>query len=235
MKQRLLDGTRILGVPLNDKQADMFCTYAKTLVEWNENINLTAITDDEGIVTKHFLDSLTVLNTGKVEGRVIDVGTGAGFPGIPLKIAKPEIKLTLLDSLGKRIKFLQTVTDSLGLDGVECIHARAEDGAKDKNLREKFDVCVSRAVANLAVLSELCLPYVKVGGVFMALKGPMLDSEIENGRKAVTELGGEIAGVFEAAIPFTDLRHRIIMIKKVRHTSGKYPRKAGVPTRNPIV
>ena len=235
MKDLLLKGAKELGVPLDEQQAEQFCRYAKLLVEWNEKINLTAITDDNGIVTKHFLDSLTPILTDKVRGAVIDVGTGAGFPGLPLKIAKPEIKLTLLDSLNKRVKFLQTVTDELGLDNVECIHSRAEDGGRNKDLREKFDLCVSRAVANLAVLCEFCLPFVKVGGIFMALKGPLADEEIENAKRSIKELGGEVCDTAEFDIPFTDLNHKIVMIKKVRHTPKQYPRKAGVPTKNPLV
>lgn len=235
MKNLLKDGAEKLGTPLTDTQLDQFLKYAELLVEWNNNINLTAITDDEGIVTKHFLDSLTPLLTGEIKDSVIDVGTGAGFPGFPVKIANPDVKLTLLDSLNKRIKFLQTVADELGLDNVECIHSRAEDGGRNKKLREKFDVCVSRAVANLAVLAELCLPFVKVGGVFMALKGPLADEEIETGKKAIHTLGGEITGVVDFDIPFTDLNHKIIMIKKVRHTPMQYPRKAGTPTKSPIL
>lgn len=235
MKTMLSSGADTLGTPLTDAQLDRFVKYANLLVEWNNNINLTAITDDEGIVTKHFLDSLTALLTGKISGSVIDVGTGAGFPGIPLKIARPDIHLTLLDSLNKRINFLQTVCSELGLDGVEFIHSRAEDGGKDKHLREKFDVCTSRAVANLAVLAELCLPFVKVGGVFLALKGPLAESETESGKKAVSALGGEIVGVSAFDIPFTDLNHKIIMIKKVRHTPTQYPRKAGIPSKKPII
>lgn len=235
MKNLLINGADKLGTPLTEHQAEQFVKYAQLLVEWNNNINLTAITDDEGIVTKHFLDSLTPLLTGKISGSVIDVGTGAGFPGFPIKIANPAVQLTLLDSLNKRVKFLQTVADELGLDNVTCIHSRAEDGGKNKQLREKFDVCVSRAVANLAVLAELCLPFVKVGGVFMALKGPLADTEIEQGKKAISALGGEIVGITEFDIPFTDLNHKIIMIKKVRHTPPQYPRKAGVPSKNPIV
>ncbi len=235
MKTMLSDGAEKLGTHLTDTQTEQFLKYAELLVEWNNNINLTAITDDEGIVTKHFLDSLTPLLTDKITGSVIDVGTGAGFPGIPLKIARPNISLTLLDSLNKRINFLQTVCSELELDGVTFIHSRAEDGGRNKQLREKFDVCVSRAVANLAVLSELCLPFVKVGGVFLALKGPLADTEIESGKKAVALLGGEIVGVSAFDIPFTDLNHKIIMIKKVRHTPTQYPRKAGIPSKKPIV
>lgn len=235
MKELLLKGAAELGTPLDDKQAEQFCRYAELLVEWNEKINLTAITDDTGIVTKHFLDSLTPILTGSIKGSVIDVGTGAGFPGFPLKIANPDIKLTLLDSLNKRVKFLQTVSDELGLEDVECIHSRAEDGGKNKDLREKFDVCVSRAVANLAVLCEFCLPFVKVGGIFMALKGPLADSEVNSAKRAIKELGGEVSETAEFSIPFTDLNHKIVMIKKVRHTPKQYPRKAGVPTKNPII
>ena len=232
MSDILKEGSKKLGIDLSDAQIDTLIKYKELLGEWNENINLTAITDDFGVYTKHFLDSLTTLLTDKVKGDVIDVGTGAGFPGLVLKIAKPEINLTLLDSLNKRINFLKEVSSEMGLEGIEFIHARAEDGARRE--REKFDTVVSRAVANMTVLAELCLPFVKVGGYFLALKGPMAEEELANAKRAIKILGGEIEDIFSAEIPFTDLSHKIIIIKKVRQTPMQYPRKAGIPSKTPI-
>lgn len=232
METILKTGSAALGIPLEDTQIQQLCTYATLLQEWNEKINLTAITDDEGIATKHFLDSLTAICTGRVRGKVIDVGTGAGFPGLVLKVAKPEIRLTLLDSLQKRIRFLETVCESLAIPDVEFVHARAEDGAR--RLRGQFDTVVSRAVANMTVLAELCIPFLKVGGYFLALKGPLADAELQDAKRAIHILGGEVEDVYAADIPGTDLSHKIIIIKKVRQTPRQYPRKAGIPAKNPL-
>ncbi len=234
MKNILQDGAKKLSLELDEVKIAKLEKYAELLKDWNNKINLTAITDDEGIATKHFLDSLTALCTNKVQGRVIDVGTGAGFPGLVLKIAKPEIELTLLDSLNKRINFLSEVSKELELEGIAMVHSRAEDGGVNKQFREKFDTVVSRAVANLKVLSEWCLPFLKVGGYFLALKGPLADRELDEAKKAIKILGGEVDGVYEANIPFTDLSHKIIIIKKVRQTPTKYPRKPGIATKKPI-
>lgn len=234
MRNLIKNGSTQLNIPLNENQIEQLCKYAELLVSWNEKINLTAITDDEGIATKHFLDSLTALQTGCVKGKVIDVGTGAGFPGLVLKIAKPEIELTLLDSLNKRINFLNSACEELNIDGVECVHARAEDGGRGRQYRSGFDTVVSRAVANLTVLSEWCLPFLKQGGHFLALKGPLADEELRDARRAITVLGGKVEDVFEAEIPFTDLKHKIIIIKKVGQTPLKYPRKSGIATKTPI-
>ena len=230
----LKNGTKQLDIELTEVQFEQLERYAKLLVSWNEKMNLTAITDDEGIATKHFLDSLTALQTGFVKGRLIDVGTGAGFPGLVLKIAKPEIDLTLLDSLNKRINFLKAVGDDLGLHGIEYVHARAEDGGRDRAYRGQFDTVVSRAVANLTVLSEWCLPFLKQGGYFLALKGPLADEELKNAQRAIKILGGRVEDVFEAEIPFTDLKHKIIIIKKVGQTPLKYPRKPGIAAKTPV-
>lgn len=234
MKDLIINGTSKLGISLSDNQIESLIKYARLLQEWNEKINLTAITDDDGIAIKHFLDSLTALATGHVHGKVIDVGTGAGFPGLVLKIAQPDIELTLLDSLNKRINFLKAVCDEVNISDVEFIHARAEDGGKNTAYRGKFDTVVSRAVANLTVLAEWCLPFLKKDGYFLALKGPSADEEIENAKRAIKILGGEIESVFEADIPFTDLKHKIIIIKKVGQTPLKYPRKPGIATKNPL-
>lgn len=225
-------GTALLGIDCDSEKINQLCTYSDMLKEWNEKMNLTAICDDEGIATKHFLDSMTALLTDKVNGKVVDVGCGAGFPGLVLKIMKPELELTLLDSLAKRLTFLNAVCDELGLSGVTTVHSRAEDGAR--KMRESFDTVVSRAVANMTVLSELCLPFVKVGGYFLALKGPLADEELSAAKKAIEVLGGKVEGVFSAEIPFTDLNHKIIIVKKVRQTPMQYPRKPGIAAKSPI-
>ena len=232
MKEMLKEGAKALGIELSEEQADTLVQYKDILLEWNEKMNLTAITDENDIAAKHFLDSLTPVLTGKVKGKVIDVGTGAGFPGLVLKTACPQIELTLLDSLNKRITFLKEAAKVMGIGGVEFVHARAEDEARRK--REKFDTVVSRAVANMTVLSELCLPFVKPGGYFLALKGPMAEEELSAAKRAITVLGGEISEIFSAQIPFANLSHKIIIIKKVRHTPMQYPRKAGIPSKLPI-
>lgn len=234
MIEILKKGFDSLDIPWSDKQIAQLEKYAALLVEWNEKINLTAITEPVDIATKHFLDSAAALTTGMVEGRVIDVGTGAGFPGLVLKIMKPEIKLTLLDSLNKRLNFLREVTSELGIEGVEFVHSRAEDGAHKAELRESFDTVVSRAVAQLPLLSELCIPYVKQGGTFLALKGPAADDEINDAKRAITILGGDNPAVYNAKVPGTDLEHKIVIIKKVRRTPIKFPRKPGLITKSPI-
>ena len=232
MKEILLSGCQQLNIGIDEEKTEQLLEYAKLLVEWNEKMNLTAITDSEGIATKHFLDSMTALVTGKVKGKVADIGCGAGFPGLVLKIMKPEIELTLLDSLKKRLTFLDNVCAELGLDNVQTVHSRAEDGGR--LMREQFDTVVSRAVANMTVLSELCLPFVKVGGYFLALKGPLADEELSAAKRAIEVLGGKVESIFSAEIPFTDLEHKIIIVKKVRHTPMQYPRKAGIAAKSPI-
>lgn len=232
MKELLIQGAAELGIRLNERQTAQLLEYAALLKEWNGKMNLTAITDDEGIAVKHFLDSMTAVGTGHVKGRVIDVGTGAGFPGVVLKVVRPDIRLTLLDSLQKRLTFLEAVAERLALEDVEFVHARAEDGGR--RMREQFDTVVSRAVANMTVLSELCLPFLKPGGRFLALKGPLADEELEGAKRAIHILGGAVESVFEAKIPFSELSHRIIIVKKVRQTPMQYPRKAGIPSKSPI-
>lgn len=236
LKQQLIEGAKILNIELTDKQVDQFIKYKELLVEWNEKMNLTAITEDFEVITKHFLDCLTVqssIDLTKVN-TLVDVGTGAGFPGLVLKIAFPNIKITLIDSLNKRLKFLQEVIDTLGLEDIECVHGRAEDLGKNKLYREQFEVCASRAVANLAVLSEYTLPFVKKEGYLIALKGQKLDEELAQGEKAIEILGGKIDGIFDVVVPYTDLNHRIAKVKKVKETPKKYPRKAGEPTKSPL-
>lgn len=231
MIELLKTGFEEFGLNVTDGMLDNLSAYARLLKEWNEKINLTAICDDEGIATKHFLDSAAALLTGHVTGNVIDVGTGAGFPGLVLKILKPELNVTLLDSLNKRLNFLNAVAEETGTE-VTCIHARAEDGGR--MYRAGYDTVVSRAVANMTVLAELCLPFLKVGGYFLALKGPLAEEELTSAKRAIHILGGEVEDIFSAHIPHTDLNHKIIVIKKVRQTPQQYPRKAGIVTKNPI-
>ncbi len=233
-KEIIKEGASRLGIELNDAQCGQLASYARILLERNETMNLTAITDDEGVLTKHFLDSMTALCTDRVGERVIDVGTGAGFPGLVLKIARPEIKLTLLDSLKKRLNFLGDVCAELNIGGVELVHARAEDCGRSAQYRGRFDTVVSRAVARLSALTELCVPFLRGGGYFLALKGPAADEEIKDAKRAIAILGGKTESVYEADIPFTDLRHKIVIIKKVGQTPLKYPRKAGIATKTPI-
>lgn len=225
-----------LGLEISQKQIDMFFKYKDLLLEWNEKMNLTAITDEQEIITKHFVDSISILSELEIEegGSLIDVGTGAGFPGIPIKIMRPDLKVTLLDSLNKRISFLDEVCEQLELKNVDNIHSRAEDGGQNPKLREKFDVCVSRAVANLSVLSEYCLPFVAVGGQFVSLKGPKVSEELEEGEIVIEELGGYISEIIEIEIPYSDIVHSLVIVDKEEETPKKYPRKAGTATKKPI-
>jgi len=222
---------------ISEEKCSLFEKYYEMLVDWNGRMNLTAITDEEGVATKHFLDSLNANIDGIIESgsSVIDVGTGAGFPGLPLKINDPTIKLTLLDSLAKRVNFLNEVANELKLTEVNVIHSRAEDAGVDTKYREKFDVCVSRAVANLATLTELCLPSVKCGGYFVSLKGPKAEEEVKDAKKAIKLLGGEFIRIERYAVSDTDLDHNIVIIKKVSHTPTKYPRKAPKPSKEPLL
>lgn len=236
VREMLSDGISSMGLNPTDEILDQFQRYKELLVDWNTKMNLTTITDDEGIVYKHFLDSLTCLN-GPVDFKgkyVLDLGTGAGFPGIPLKIMDPSIKITLLDSLNKRVKYLNEVCTALKLQDVICLHARAEEAARDKALREGFDIVVSRAVANLSTLSEYCLPFVRVGGFFIAQKTNEAVKEIHEAEKAIHILGGEMPQIIKVTIPNTDFDHNLVIIKKVKSTPSQYPRKAGTPSKQPI-
>ena len=229
-------GLEALGICLNEFQLKQFMRSYALLVEWNSFMNLTAITEYDEVCTKHFLDSLSLCKALDCtrELTVIDVGTGAGFPGIPLKIAFPNLSITLLDSLGKRVNFLKEVIGALGLEGIEAIHGRAEDYAKPNMLREQFDVCVSRAVANLSSLSEYCIPYVKVGGLFISYKSEKLAEEKAAAEHAVSLLGGEFLEQVEFFLPNSDIYRNLVVIKKGKCTPKKYPRKAGVPTKEPL-
>ncbi len=225
-----------LGITLTDIQKQQFFKFYELLVEWNKVMNLTGITEYEEVNEKHFVDSLSIvkaIDINKVE-TVIDVGTGAGFPGIPLKIAFPHLKVVLLDSLNKRIKFLDTVINELELDNIKTIHGRAEDFAKQSAYREQFDLCVSRAVANLATLSEYCIAYVKKEGLFVPYKSGEIEEEIEQSKKAVHVLGGKIMDVVKFRLPGTEIGRSFVIIKKMQNTAKKYPRKAGLPSKEPI-
>ncbi|SFB02073.1 16S rRNA (guanine(527)-N(7))-methyltransferase RsmG [Selenomonas ruminantium] len=236
-KEELAKAAAEYGISLNDTQMEQYNRYFELLVEWNEKINLTAITEPKEVAIKHMIDSITAYDEKlfKDGSTVIDVGTGAGFPGLPLKIFCPEIKLTLMDSLNKRIKFLQTVVEELGLKDVECVHARAEEGARNKKYRESFDIAVSRAVARLPILCEYCLPFVKKGGHFIALKGMQYHDEADEAAKAIKVMGGSKTEIRPVKLPELDDKRAVITITKTMPTPKAYPRKAGTPTKNPIV
>ena len=210
--------------------------YYELLIEWNSFMNLTAITEFEEVCLKHFVDSVSLCKAIDCSEAktVIDIGTGAGFPGIPLKIMYPNLKVTLLDSLGKRIKFLNEVIQKLGLTEIEAFHGRAEDFIKEKGKRESYDLCVSRAVANLSTLSEYCLPYVKKDGFFVSYKSEKIVEESKAAEHAIQILGGMIAGQVEFQLPKSDIYRNLFMIKKVKNTPAKYPRKAGLPSKEPL-
>lgn len=224
------------GIELSEEQISQFILYYELLVEKNKVMNLTAITEYEEVVLKHFVDSLSIVQAVNLKGRkrVIDVGTGAGFPGIPLKIAFPELEIVLLDSLNKRILFLNEVIEKLHLDRITAVHARAEDSARKTEYREQFDFCVSRAVANLSSLSEYCLPFVKMNGFFVSYKSTNVDEELENARKAFYLLGGKLDKKEEFTLPGSDIGRSFIIIRKERKTPSKYPRKAGLPSKEPL-
>ena len=230
------DKIKALGIEISDKQAKQFYQYYELLVEWNSFMNLTGITEFEEVVQKHFVDSLSIVVAKDMSGvdSLIDVGTGAGFPGLPIKIAFPHIKVTLLDSLNKRIQFLNEVIRVTGLTGIDTIHGRAEDFAKPGKKREIYDICVSRAVANLAVLSEYCLPYVKLGGEFIPYKSGEIKVELEEAKAAVFLLGGKIEDCKNFELPDSDIHRSLVIIKKVNGTPKKYPRKSGLPTKDPL-
>jgi len=232
----LRQGIEDFGIEASDKMLADFQKYKEILVEWNQKMNLTGIEDEKEVFIKHFLDSVSAVTKGYIKNgmSLIDVGTGAGFPGMPLRICLPELKVTLLDSLNKRINFLNLVVRELGLKNVKTIHSRAEDGARKPELREKFDIATSRAVANMAVLSEFCMPYVKKGGYFVALKGPSIDEELENGSNAIKILGGELKDIIEISIEETDLKHNIVEVKKIKTCPKTYPRKAGTVNKKPL-
>lgn len=225
-----------LNIHLNDEQINQFLVYYEMLVERNKFVNLTAITEFDDVMKKHFVDSVSLIQAYDVNKSIsiIDVGTGAGFPGLALKIAFPELKVTLLDSLNKRIAFLDDVICKLNLSGVETVHGRAEDYAKPGKLRENFDLCVSRAVANLSTLSEYCLPFVKVGGYFISYKSERISEEIKSAEKAISILGGQVNKQIEFKLPDSDIYRNLFVIQKIKATPCKFPRKAGLPSKEPL-
>lgn len=225
-----------LGIKQDQNQLERFHKFYQLLIEWNKVMNLTGITEYEDVVEKHFVDSLFIIKAIDLSRihTVIDVGTGAGFPGIPLKIAFPHLRVILLDSLNKRIKFLDEVISQLGITEIRTIHGRAEEYARKEEYREQFDLCVSRAVANLSTLSEYCLPYIQVGGIFIPYKSGEIDDEVEQSKKAVRILGGNIKEVMKFELPGTDIHRSFVLIHKEQHTQKKYPRKAGIPAKEPL-
>ncbi|MTI66320.1 MAG: 16S rRNA (guanine(527)-N(7))-methyltransferase RsmG [Firmicutes bacterium] len=232
----LISGIKEINIDVNNSKLEKFKTYKQLLKEWNKKINITAIKDDDEIDLKHFLDSLTIFKTDLIKDnkKIIDIGTGGGFPGVPIKIINDSTEVLLLDSLKKRIKYLDTVIEELKLDNINTVHGRAEEYAKKPEHREKYDIAVSRAVASLNILSEYCLPFVKVGGYFIAMKGPDLKDEINEAKKALETLGGEVDKNIKVKLPNSDITHNLLIIKKITKTPTKYPRKPGKPKKRPL-
>lgn len=227
-----------MGITLSERQMEQFYRYYTMLIETNRVMNLTAITEMKDVVVKHFVDSAALVraveNLNEREPKIIDVGTGAGFPGIPLKIAFPNLQVTLLDSLNKRVKFLQNVIDELELKEIQGIHGRAEDFGGNPSCREQYDFCVSRAVANLSTLSEYCLPFVKVGGCFVSYKSGTVEEELDAARSAVEKLGGTIERVIKFSLEEAEAERSFVVIRKKKESPKKYPRKAGLPSKEPL-
>lgn len=221
-------------IMLNEKQSELFYRYMEILLEWNQKMNLTAITNQEEIILKHFIDCITILPYFNEKDKMIDIGTGAGFPGIPIKIMREDIEVVLMDSLNKRIKFLDEVIIKLGLNSISTIHARAEELAKDKKQREQYDIVTSRAVAKLNTLVEYMLPFVKLGGKCICMKSNNIEEELEEAKKAIKVLGGEVEEIEEVSLANSDITRKIVIIKKIKPTPKEFPRKAGTPTKNPI-
>lgn len=233
-KEKLIINVDKLGINLSEIQLKQFYNYMNLLIEWNKKVNLTAITEPDEIILKHFVDSLTISKYISDGTKVVDVGTGAGFPGIPLKIVRQDVDITLLDSLQKRINFLDEVINELNLEKITTIHSRVEDFGKNKKYREEFDIATSRAVANLSTLSEYLLPLVKVGGKVISMKGSLIQEELENSKNAIKILGGQIEKVDEFDLPNSDISRNIVLIDKIKTTPNRYPRKAGEPSKKPL-
>lgn len=235
--QILNEGCRQMGISLTEEQTEQFMLYYEKLIEVNRVMNLTAITEFEDVMRKHFLDSLTLVKAADMKNvkRVLDLGTGAGFPGIPLKIAFPDTEFVLLDSLNKRVKFLHDIIELCRLKKIQAVHGRAEELAGKKEYRESFDLCVSRAVANLSSLSEYCLPYVEKGGLFVSYKSGNIQEELEAAGYAIQILGGRIKDTVKFKLPGSDMDRSLVVIEKIRETPARYPRRAGIPSREPLV
>lgn len=223
-----------IEVVLNVKQIRKFFDYYLLLIEWNEKMNLTAITEVNDVILKHFIDSLTICKYIPQNAKIIDVGTGAGFPGIPIKIYREDTQITLLDSLNKRVLFLQEVINKLDLKSIEAIHGRAEEIARNNKYREKFDVVTSRAVANMSTLAEYMIPFIKTEGLCIMMKGSDYKEELEKSQRAIKLLGAELKNVEEFLLPDSDINRSVILLDKVKSTPKQYPRKAGMPSKNPI-
>ena len=233
-KDELIIQAKKIDVILDEEQIQKFYKYMELLLEWNEKINLTAIVEPRDVILKHFVDSLTICKELQKNKTLADIGTGAGFPGIPVKILRPDLDITLIDSLNKRVNFLTMVIEALKLEKIIALHGRIEDFGKNKKYREKFDYVTSRAVANLSTLSEYMIPLVKIGGKCICMKGSNIDEELKNAKKAIKTLGGKIEKVDTFLLPDTDMGRNIILIKKEKATPNKYPRKAGTPAKEPI-
>ncbi|MBN4067728.1 16S rRNA (guanine(527)-N(7))-methyltransferase RsmG [Alkaliphilus transvaalensis] len=232
----LYDGCRQMGILITDKQIEKMMEFKKIVLDWNKKMNLTSIKNERDFIIKHLLDSISCLTIDEVknEQKIIDIGTGAGFPSIPLKILLPETELTLLDSSSKKIGFLEEVCRSLGLEKIEAIHGRAEELGQNRDYRECYDLVLARAVAPMNVLVEYCLPFLKVEGHFVCQKGPRLEEEIKTAKIAIDTLGGEVKYIEKISLPFEDLDHKILVIEKVNSSPTKYPRKVGKPTKKPM-
>ena len=235
--QILNEGCRQMGISLTEEQTEQFMLYYEKLIEVNRVMNLTAITEFEDVMRKHFLDSLTLVKAADIKNvkRVLDLGTGAGFPGIPLKIAFPDTEFVLLDSLNKRVKFLHNIIELCRLKKIQAVHGRAEELAGKKEYRESFDLCVSRAVANLSSLSEYCLPYVEKGGLFVSYKSGNIQEELEAAGYAIQILGGRIKDTVKFKLPGSDMDRSLVVIEKIRETPARYPRRAGIPSKEPLM
>lgn len=225
-----------LNIKYDDEIISKYQAYMEGIIEWNEKVNLTSITDKDEFIVKHYIDSVMCVPCREFQNaeKIIDVGTGGGFPGIPLALAAPDKEFVLMDSLNKRIKIINQLCEDIGITNVTAVHARAEELAKNKDHRESYDLCVSRAVANLSTLSEYCLPFIKKGGYFLSYKGPDSEQEVKDAKKAITILGGKIEREEKASLESFDLEHKIIFIKKIKDTPAKFPRKAGTPSKEPL-
>lgn len=233
-KEKMINFSKKIDIEIEEEQLKKYFKYMNLLLEWNKKINLTAITELDDIILKHFIDSMTVLKHIKECRRLVDVGTGAGFPGIPIAIMRPDLQITLLDSLNKRIIFLDEVVKELDLKNIKTVHGRAEDFGQNMINREKYDIAVSRAVANMTTLSEYMIPLIKVGGKCIFMKGSEIDKELEDARFAIKELGGKIINIDNFKLPDTDMERNVISIEKVKETPKIYPRKSGLPSKQPL-